>query len=137
VGAALTPKFNATDPLPARYRREGISGGIPMKKMLGICAAAALMAAFALPVPAVVAEKRADGLRSTDQVTEFSAKKRKKYRGHAHRYHRHYHGPRYGYRYRPHYYDAPYYAYAPRYYRPYYRPGVSVGVGPFGFGFGL
>jgi hypothetical protein len=134
VGAALTPKFNATDPLPARYRREGISGGIPMKKMLGICAAAALMAAFALPVPAVAAEKRADGLRSTDQVTEFSAQRRK-YRRHVRRYY----APRYGYYrpYRPYVYDAPYYAYAPRYYRPYYRPGVSVGVGPFGFGFGF
>jgi hypothetical protein len=110
-----------------------------MTKLLGLCAAAALTVAFAMPAPAMAAEKRADGLRSTDQVTEFSAQKRKRYRGHAHRYHRHYHGPRhgyrYGYRYRPHY--APYYAYAPRYYRPYYRPGVSVGVGPFGFGFGL
>ena len=34
--------------------------------------------------------------------------------------------------YRP--YNA--YAYDP-YYRPYYRPGLSVGVGPFGFGFGF
>ena len=31
-------------------------------------------------------------------------------------------------------YDA--YGYDP-YYRPYYRPGFSVGVGPFGFGFGF
>ena len=30
-----------------------------------------------------------------------------------------------------------YYAYARAYYRPYYGPGVSVGVGPFGFGFGF
>ena len=60
------------------------------------------------------------------------------------RRHRHYRGYRH-YGYRPYYraiglrllrgritptrYDP--------YYRPYYRPGVSVGVGPFGFGFGF
>jgi hypothetical protein len=107
-----------------------------MKKLLGMCAAAALTAAFALPAPATAAEKRADGLRPSDQVTEFSAQRRK-YRRQVHRYYAPRYGYRYGYRHRPHYYDAPYYAYAPRYYRPYYRPGVSVGVGPFGFGLGF
>ena len=106
-----------------------------MRKVLAICAAVALTAAFALPAPAVAAEKRADGVHNMDQL-EVSAK-RKKHRRHVHRYH----GPRYGYyrSHRPYYYDAPYYAYSPRYYgyRPYYRPGVSVGVGPFGFGFGF
>jgi Ni/Co efflux regulator RcnB len=101
-----------------------------MKKLLGLCAAAAMTAAFALPAPAVAAEKRADGVRNVDQIEVSS---RKRHRRHVHRYY----APRYGYRYRayrPYYYDAPYYAYAPRHY---YRPGVSVGVGPFGFGFGF
>ena len=70
-------------------------------------------AAFALPAPAVAAEKRADGLRSIGpSVTEFSAQQRR-YRRHVHRYYGPRYGYRYGYRYRPYYYDAPYYAYAP------------------------
>jgi len=102
-----------------------------------MCAAAALTAAFALPAPAMAAEKRADGVRNVEQI-EVSAQRRKYRNHHRHRHVHRYHGPRYGYYrpYRPYYYDAPYYAYAPRYYRP-YRPGVSVGVGPFGFGFGF
>jgi len=102
-----------------------------------MCAAAALTAAFALPAPAVAAEKRSDGVRNVEQI-EVSAQRRK-YRNHyRHRHVNRYHGPRGHYRaYRPYYYDAPYYAYGPRYYRPYARPGVTVGVGPFGFGFGL
>jgi hypothetical protein len=99
-----------------------------MTKLLATCAALALTAAFTMPVPAGATEKRADGVRNLDQI-EVSAKRKR-------RYVRRYYAPRYGY-YRPYYYDAPYYAYAPRYYRPYYRPGVSVGVGPFGFGFGF
>ena len=101
-----------------------------MIKILATCAAVALTAAFALPAPATAAEKRADGVRNQDQI-EVSSQRR--YRRYGYRY-----GPRYGY-YRPYrsYYNAPYYAYAPRYYRPYYRPGVSVGVGPLGFGFGF
>lgn len=102
-----------------------------MTRILATCAAAALAAAFVMPAPAAATEKRADGVRNVDQI-EVSSQRR--YRRHVHRYY----GPRYGY-YRPYrYYDAPYYAYAPRpYYRPYYRPGVSVGVGPFGFGLGF
>jgi hypothetical protein len=100
-----------------------------MTKLLTTCAAAALTAALVMPVPAGAMEKRADGVRNMDQI-EVSAKRKKR------RAVRYYYGPRYSYGYRPYYYDAPYYAYAPRYYRPYYRPGVSVGVGPFGFGFG-
>ena len=97
-----------------------------MTKILATCAAVALTAAFALPAPATAAEKRADGVRNQDQI-EVSSQRR--YRRYGYRY-----GPRYGY-YRPYrsYYNAPYYAYAPRY----YRPGVSVGVGPLGFGFGF
>ena len=109
-----------------------------MTKILATCAALAMTAAFAMPGAAVAAEKRADGVRNIEQTTieqttDVSAQRR--YRRHAYRSY----GPRYGsYRpYRPYYYDAPYYAYAPRYYRPYYAPGVSVGVGPFGFGFGF
>ncbi len=102
-----------------------------MTKILATCAAVAMTAAFAMPVPASADNaKRADGVRNVDQI-EVSA--RRKYRRHVHRYY----GPRYSYRHRPYYYDAPYYAYSPRYYRPYYQPGVSVGVGPFGFGFGF
>lgn len=105
-----------------------------MTKILATCAAIALTAAFALPSPVAAAEKRADGVRTQDQIEVSS---QRKHRRHVHRYH----GHRYGhYRpYRSHYY-APYYAYQPRYYRPYrpyYRPGVSVGVGPFGFGLGF
>jgi hypothetical protein len=89
-------------------------------------------AAFSLPAPAVAAEKRAGGVRNVEQM-DVSAQRR--YRRYGYRSY----GPRYGY-YRPYrpYYYAPYYAYAPQpYYRPYYRPGVSVGVGPLGFGFGF
>ena len=100
-----------------------------MRGLFATCAAVALTAAFALPAPAVAAEKRADGMRNAEQMDVSSQRRyRRAYR---------YYGPRYGYYrpYRPYYYDAPYYAYAPRpYYRPYYRPGISVGVGPLGFG---
>ena len=102
-----------------------------MTKILATCAAVAMTAAFAMPVPASGDNaKRADGVRNMDQI-EVSAKR--KYRRNVYRY---YDGPRYGYRYDRRYYGGPYYAYSP-YYRPYYRPGVSVGVGPFGFGFGF
>lgn len=103
-----------------------------MKKVLATFAAVAISAAFALPASAAPTEKRADGMRNLDQIEVSAKRKRHK------RYVRHYYGPRYS-SYRPYrYYDAPYYAYSPRpYYRPYYRPGVSVGVGPFGFGFGF
>jgi hypothetical protein len=99
-----------------------------MTKILATCAAVALTAAFAMPAPATAAEKRADGVWKTSDQIEVSSRRR-------HRAYRYY-GPRYGYYrgYRPYYHSSPYYAYAPRYYRPYYSPGVSVGVGPFGFG---
>lgn len=102
-----------------------------MKKVLATFAALAISTAFAMPASAASTEKRADGVRNLDQ-TEVSDQRRRK------RYVKRYYAPRYSY-YRPYrYYDAPYYAYAPRpYYRPYYRPGVSLGVGPFGFGFGF
>jgi hypothetical protein len=102
-----------------------------MTKLLATCAAVAIAAVLALPAPAGAAERSAAGIEQT-QSTDISAAKRK-YRKHRRHYtHRYYYGPRY--------YSAPYYrgygayAYDP-YYRPYYtRPGISVGVGPFGFG---
>jgi hypothetical protein len=45
-------------------------------------------------------------------------------------------GPRYSYAYSPYYaYAAPYPYYYPYYRRPFFRPFISVGFGPFGFGF--
>ena len=117
-----------------------------MKGLFAACAAVGLTAAFALPAPAVAAEKRADGVRNVEQM-DVSAQRRYGRYGYRNYGYRNYgyrnYGPRYGYRhgyYRPYrsYYRAPYYAYAPQpYYRPYYRPGVSLGFGPLGFGFGF
>jgi hypothetical protein len=112
-----------------------------MTRILAACAAVALTAAFAMPVPASAdTSKRSDGVRNMTDQTDVSSRHR--HRRHVHRYYAprygYYRGPRYGYA-RPYYHDAPYYAYAPRYryHRPYYGPGVGVGVGPFGFGFGF
>lgn len=106
-----------------------------MSKLLITCAAAAVTALVALPASASPAQKQqGDTSMKTSEQIEVSSARR-----HHRRYTRHYHyGPRY---YRPYYgrsYYAPYnaYGYDP-YYRPYYRPGFSVGVGPFGFGFGF
>ena len=97
-----------------------------MIKVLATCAAVALTAAFAMPAPATAAEKRADGVWDTSDQIEVSSRRRyRAYRAY---------GPRYGYYRGYRSYSSPYYAYAPRYYRPYYSPGVSIGVGPFGFG---
>jgi hypothetical protein len=99
-----------------------------MSKLLATCAAIAVTAMIALPAPAGAVEKSAPGVKQTE-LTDISAARR-----YHRRYVRHYSRPYYsrGY-YAP--YDA--YAYDPYYRRPYYRPGVSVGVGPFGFGFGF
>lgn len=98
-----------------------------MSKILTTCAAVAVTALFALPASAAPAEKSTTSMKS-GQIEVSSAR-----RHYQRRYVRHYYGPRYYSR--PYY--APYnaYAYDP-YYRPYYRPGISVGAGPFGFGFG-
>jgi len=106
-----------------------------MSKMLATCAAIAVTAMFALPAPAGAAEKSAPAAKQAgaNELTDISAARRH-YRRYGYVRHHYYRPYRYGY-YRPYYgYDA--YAYDP-YYRPYYRPGVSVGVGPFGFGFGF
>jgi hypothetical protein len=102
-----------------------------MRSLFATGAAVALTAVFALPAPAVAAEKRADGVRNVEQMDVSSQRRYRRYGYRAY-------GPRYGY-YRPYrsYYRAPYYAYAPRYYQPYYGPRVGVGVGPFGFGIGF
>jgi hypothetical protein len=103
-----------------------------MSKMLATCAAIAVTAMIALPMPAGAAEKGVSGATQSKQneLTDVSAARRHYRYGYArHRYYRPYYSRGY---YRP--YNS--YAYDP-YYRPYYRPGLSVGVGPFGFGFGF
>ena len=101
-----------------------------MSKMLATCAAVAVTALIALPAPAGAAERSAAGVKQAEQIEISSARR------HHRRYVRRYYAPR------PYYYSRPYYApyraygYDP-YYRPYYQPGFSLGVGPFGFGFGF
>jgi hypothetical protein len=106
--------------------QQGGSGEHVMSKLLATCAAVAVTAMVALPAPASAAEHA--GITRTTP-TDISAARRMHHRYYRHHYVRRYYGHRYGY--------APYnaYAYDP-YYRP-YRPGFSVGVGPFGFGFGF
>ena len=101
-----------------------------MSKLLTTCAALAVTAMFALPAPANAAQNKA-GISQT-APTDISAARRFHHYGH-HYYGRRVYGRSYYAPYRAYAYD-PYY----RPYRPYYyRPGVSVGVGPFGFGFGF
>ena len=102
-----------------------------MSKLLATVSAIGLLAMIALPGAA--SASRAHRRRHEDRrIRSRSAR-----RGVTIATYRHYgyrpHYRRYGY-----YGGAPYraYAYDP-YYRPYYRPGLSVGVGPFGFGFGF
>jgi len=88
-----------------------------MYKMLTVCAAAAVTTLVFLPGPADALERRADGMRNSDQI-EVSSQRR--YR-------------RYGYS--RGYYDGPYYG---RPYRSYgYARGPSWGPAPFPFVFGL
>lgn len=102
-----------------------------MSKFLAGIAALTLAGAAMMPIQASATEREAGAsTASTAQSTEVSAQRRY-YR---HRYgYRHYYGPRrywgpsYGY------YGNPYGYYGyPRY--GYYRPGISFGIGPFGFG---
>ena len=94
-----------------------------MAKTLLALAAGASLVMLALPGSASAAERRADGIRSNIEQTEFSSM------------HRRWHRRGYVVRraYRP-YYGYPYaYGYGyPYYYQP--RPFVGFGVGPFGFG---
>jgi hypothetical protein len=98
-----------------------------MSKLYTALAASALLFVLAAPGPAGAAERRADGVRTLDQL-EFSAQRRH-YGYRRHHVRRYYGGPRYyGPRYRYGYYGNPYYGYGPRYYG---GPGISLG---FGFG---
>ncbi len=109
-----------------------------MNKMLGTVAAAAMLAALALPAPAAAAEPDA-GIHK--QVTHFSSQR--VYVRHRH-YVRPYYARRYYGGYYRGYYGYPYYGYSDPYYYsygyPYYRrypysgPGFGFRFGPFGFG---
>ncbi len=101
-----------------------------MSKLLVTVSAIGIAAMIALPGAASAAPSTGAGMK-TDKSIEVSSARRYHHRTYRHYGYRHYYAPRYGY-YRG--YGA--YAYDP-YYRPYYRPGFSVGVGPFGFGFGF
>src|SRR5437899_3319445 len=98
-----------------------------MKIVTGV-AALAVLTVMAMPGTAGAAERRADGVRTQEQLapTEFSSQYRRWHRRH---FVRHYWGPPF-YAYDPYY---PYY-YPYRYYRPrWYGPHAYVGIGPFGF----
>ena len=102
-----------------------------MSKLLATVSAIGLAALIIGPGAASARELTGVSMKNSDSIEVSSARRH-------HRTYRHYR--HYGYRpyYRhPHYgyyrgYNA--YGYDP-YYRPYYRPGLSVGVGPLGFGF--
>jgi hypothetical protein len=105
-----------------------------MSKLLTNASAVGIAAMIALPGAASAAQKIDPGMK-TDRSIEVSSARRHYHRYYRHYGYRHYYGPRYGY-----YGGYNSYAYDPYYYRgygPYYRPGFSVGVGPFGFGFGF
>lgn len=109
-----------------------------MSKILMSLAALTFIGATALPLQATAAERQAGGISNapvtTAQPTDVSSQRR--YYRHRYGYYgrpywgpRRYYGPSYGY------YGYPRYGYG--YGRPYgyYNPGISVGVGPFGFRF--
>lgn len=107
-----------------------------MSKLLATASAIGIAAMIALPSVANARPATDPGMRTSNSI-EVSSVRRAHHRAYRHYGYRHYYGPRYGY-YRG--YNA--YAYDPYYngygYGPYYaRPGFSVGVGPFGFGFGF
>jgi hypothetical protein len=128
----------------ARCHAEGEPGGnlevLSMSKLLATVSALAFAGLLALPGAANARDNNRDntgaGMKNSTSIEVSSARRHRHYRHYGYRHHRHY-GTRYGY-YGPRYYGGyGAYAYDP-YYRPYYsRPGVSVGVGPFGFGFGF
>jgi Ni/Co efflux regulator RcnB len=103
-----------------------------MSKLLVTVSAIGLTALIALPGAASAREQTQNqaalSMKTSNSIEVSSARR--------HRHYRHY-GYRHRY-YRPYAYSGyNAYAYDP-YYRPYYyRPGFSVGVGPFGFGFGF
>jgi len=105
-----------------------------MTKILGAIAAATIIGAAALPLPASAAGQKPGIANERAQVTDVSSRRR--YYRHRYYVRRHYWGPRvyarpyWGPRYG--YYD---YGYGYPYGYPYYRrPGLAFGIGPFGFG---
>src|SRR4051812_12891235 len=102
-----------------------------MSKLLATVSAIGLAALLAAPGSASARELTGTNMKNSNSIEVSSA--RRHYR--TYRTYRHY-----GYRSYPRnygYYGGGYNAYG---YDPYYRsyrPGVSVGVGPFGFGFGF
>ena len=97
-----------------------------MSKLLATVSAIGFAALIAAPGAASAGESTGVSMKNSDSIEVSSA--RRHYRGYRH------------YGYRPYYRNYGYYrgynayGYDP-YYRPYYRPGLSVGVGPLGFGF--
>ena len=101
-----------------------------MSKLLATVSAIGFAALIAAPGAASAGELTGVSMKNSDSIEVSSARRHHRvYRPYRHYVYRPYYRPRYGY-YRG--YDA--YGYDP-YYRPYYRPGLSVGVGPLGFGF--
>jgi hypothetical protein len=114
-----------------------------MSKFLAGIAALALAGAATMPISASATERQAGISTDSVQSTELSSRHRRwhhrrhfygyryygprRYYGYQY-YHprRYYYGPRYGY----YGYRYPYYGYPYRY----YRPGITLGLGPFGFG---
>ena len=101
-----------------------------MSKLLTTVSAIGLLAMIALPGAASATQQIGTSMKTSNSIEVSSARRH-------YRTYRHY-GYRPHYRHYGYYGGAPYraYGYDP-YYRPYYRPGLSVGVGPFGFGFGF
>jgi len=124
-----------------RYRYEGKPegnfGGMSMSKLLATASAIGIAAMIALPSLASARPATDPGMKTSNSI-EVSSVRRAHHRYYRHYGYRHSYGPRYGYYrgYNSYAYDPYYNGYG--YGGPYYaRPGVSVGVGPFGFGFGF
>jgi hypothetical protein len=102
-----------------------------MSKLLATVAVIGLAALLAGPGTANAREQTGTNMKNSDSIEVSSARRR--YRSYRHYGYRPYNR---GYRNYGYYRGYNGYGYNP-YYRPYYRPGVSLGVGPFGFGFGF
>ena len=99
-----------------------------MSKFLAGIAAVTLAGAAVMPIQASATEREV-GVSPISKVQSTDVSSQRRYYRHRHYGYRHYYGPRryYGY------YGNPYGYYGyPRF--GYYRPGISFGIGPFGFG---
>jgi len=105
-----------------------------MSKLLATVAVIGFAALFAGPGTASAREQTGTNMKNSDSIEVSSARRHRHYRGHRHYGYRSYNR---GYRNYGYYRGYNAYGHNPYYARPYYRPGVSVGVGPFGFGFGF